>query len=463
MEVFNLPKSLWLQSAYEYEAFPSLQEDIQCDVCIIGGGLNGIANAYFLATQGVNVVLLEKDKILAGATGNSTGKLTVQHDIIYSPLIEKFGIENAKLYYEVNRDAIEFAKTIASGDELLPADSILYAQTKEGANRLKQEAQAYQKLGIPGQLGRNSELPVPLQSTLTLEKESQIHPVRFGQSLAKLAVEAGARIYEQSAVTTMDFDHRFILLKSDVKVSFTDLILSTHYPIEALKGLQVLKLSVDRSYIVSAIADMALTGQYISVDSPKRSIRTARFDGKTYFLLSGANHQAGGEGNTAEHYEKLYADLNDTFRLSNYVTGWSAQDPETPDLLPYAGKISSSLPYVYISTGNRKWGLSNSLASAKIISDQIVGRDNRAAPLYAPSRTGFDAKLLQALKLTGLVAKEFTAGHITRMDAPICTHLGCRTRWNNAEETWDCPCHGSRFRKDGSVLEGPATRPLDLK
>lgn len=459
---FILPKSLWLQTAYQDIAFPSLREDMQCDVCIVGGGLSGIANAYFLAKQGLDVILLEKDQILAGATGNSTGKLTVQHDLIYAKLIQKFGIENAKLYYEVNREAIEFARSFADGDEIRPADSILFAQTKAGEDLLKDEIAAYKKIGISGQLGRNFELPLPYLSTLTIEGESQIHPVRFGQALAKLATEAGARIYEQSAVETMDFEQRFVTLQEGSKVRFKNLILSTHYPIEALKGLQVLKLSVDRSYIVSAIADMTLQGQYISVDAPKRSIRTAKIDGKTYFLLSGADHTAGIVGNTAEHYERLYEDVKDTFRLSTFITGWSAQDPETPDLVPYAGQISPSLPHVYMSTGNRKWGLSTSLATAKIISDQIIGKTNAATALFAPSRTDFGAFLLQSLKLTGRVATQFTAGHLTRMKAPICTHLGCRTRWNNAEETWDCPCHGSRFRKDGSVLEGPATRPLDL-
>ncbi|MDS9472133.1 FAD-dependent oxidoreductase [Sporosarcina pasteurii] len=457
-----MPNSLWLQSAYEHEPFPPLQEDIHCDVCIVGGGLSGIANAYYLAKQGKDVVLLEKDSLLAGATGNSTGKLTTQHDFVYANLINKFGREHARLYYDVNKDAVEFGRSIAKGDELLSANSILYAQTKAGEELLRQEAHAYTELSIPGELGRNSELPIPILSTLMMEDEAQIHPVRFGHTLAKLAIEAGARFYEQSDVQTMDFNDRFLTLKSAAKVHFKNLILSTHYPIEALKGIQVLKLAVDRSYIVSARADIALTGQYISVDSPKRSIRTAKIDGKTYFLLSGSSHTAGVEGNTTGHYERLYADLKDTFRLTSFITGWSAQDPETPDLIPYAGKITTSLPHVYISTGNRKWGLSNSLAGAKIISDQIVGRENPATALYAPNRTGFGDKLLQALKLTGLVVKEFTTGHIARTDAPICTHMGCRTRWNNAEETWDCPCHGSRFRKDGSVLEGPATKPLDL-
>lgn len=457
-----MSKSLWLQTAHSKTTYPSLQDNIQCDVCIVGGGLNGIATAYFLAKQGIDVILLEKNELLAGATGNSTGKLTVQHDLIYAKLIQKFGLENAKTYYEINREAIEFARSFASIDDLQKADSILFAQTDAGVNQLKDEVAAYEKIGISGKLGRNFELPIPYLSTLTLANEAQIHPVRFGQKLAKLATDAGARIYEQSAVQLMDSEKSLITLASGVKVQFNSLVLSTHYPIEALKGLQVLKLDVSRSYIVSAIADMALQGQYISVDSPKRSIRTAKIDGKTYFLLSGADHPAGVISDTAEHYERLYNDMKDTFRLSSFVTGWSAQDPETPDLIPYAGRISQSLSNVYISTGNRKWGLSTSLASAKIITDQITGQVNPATALFAPDRTNFGAFLLQSLKLTGRVAKEFTAGHIARTNAPICTHLGCRTKWNNAEQTWDCPCHGSRFRKDGSVLEGPATKPLDL-
>ena len=462
MEVISLPKSLWLQTAYTEDHFAPLSEDIQCDVCIVGGGLSGIANAYYLATQGKNVVLLEKDTILAGATGNSTGKLTTQHDLIYANLIKKFGYQNAKIYYEANQEAVTFGQSFAIDDELKLADSIIYAQTEQGAELLKQEAKAYDELGISGELGRNSELPIPMLSTLTMRGESQIHPVRFGQHLARLAVKAGARIYEHTDVLEMNFKERVIRSSSKHRVQFSELILCTHYPIEALRGIQILKLAVDRSYIVAAIADMALTGQYIAVDHPKRSIRTAKIDGKTYFLLSGASHKAGMEEDTAQHYEKLYADMKTTFHLESIVTGWSAQDPETPDLIPYAGPIATSLPHIFISTGYRKWGLSNSLASARIITDQIVGRANPASALYAPHRTGFGAFLLQAMKLTGLVAKEFTTGHLTRRDAPICTHMGCRTRWNNAEETWDCPCHGSRFRKDGSVLEGPATKPLDL-
>lgn len=454
--------SLWLSTSYPREAYPEIDGDITCDVCIIGGGLSGIANAYFLAKEGKDVILLEKDTILAGATGNSTGKLTTQHDLVYAKLLKQFGRDNSKLYFEVNEEAVQFGKSMANKNELKIADSILYSQSKLGTDLLRHEMKAYEELGIPGEFGRNSELPIQMEATLTLKNESQIHPVRFGQHLAKLAVEAGARIYENSDVVLMDFKKRLLSVKSGHEVKFTELVLCTHYPIEALRGLQIMKLSVDRSYIVSAEGNMALRGQYISVDEPKRSIRTAQIDGKTFFLLSGESHQAGMESDTQVHYNRLYTEVKDLYKLSTITHGWSAQDPQTPDLIPYAGIISSSMPYVYLSTGYRKWGLSNSIASARIISDLIIGKTNPASELYSPDRTGFGTFLLQALKNTGLVLKEFTGGHLTRTDSPICTHMGCRTRWNAGDETWDCPCHGSRFRKDGSVLEGPATKSLNL-
>lgn len=457
-----MSKSLWLQTAYNEDHYPSLNDDIHCDVCIIGGGLSGIANAYFLAKAGKNVVLLEKDNLLAGATGNSTGKLTAQHDLIYAKLLKTFGRDGAKLYYDVNEDAIQFGRTIASDDEIYEADSILYAQSKYGTELLQHEQRAYKEIGIDGEIGTTTELPIQVETTLTIKNESQIHPVRFGQKLARLAVEAGARIYESADVVLMDFNKKLLMMKAGHEIKFEKLILCSHYPIEGIRGMQILKLSVDRSYIVAAETTTPLHGQYIAVDEPKRSIRTAHIDGKTYFLLSSASHRAGASVNTKDNYNALYNDMGSTFNFSSFVAGWSAQDPQTPDLVPYAGVISSSLPHVYISTGYRKWGLTNSIASAKIISDQILGVSNKATALYAPNRTGFGSLLLQALMNTGLVVMELATGYTTRLNAPTCTHMGCKTRWNTAEETWDCPCHGSRFRSDGSVLEGPATKRLKL-
>ncbi|MDN4606381.1 FAD-dependent oxidoreductase [Sporosarcina highlanderae] len=454
--------SLWLKTAYTRDSYPALDKDISCDVCIIGGGLSGIANAYFLAKEGLDVVLLEKDEILSGATGNSTGKLTLQHDLVYANLIKQFGRDNAKTYFDANREAVLFGKGFAIGDELWDANSILFSQSKFGTKLLQDEKRAYDEIGIAAVLGRDSELPLKTEATLTIKDEAQIHPVRFGQHLAQLSVKAGARIFEKTQIRLMDLKKRILNTNSNNEIQFNKLILCTHYPIAALQGLQILKLTVGRSYVVSTSANMPLQGQYISVDSPKRSVRTAFIDGQAHFLLSGEGHPANVEKETRIHYRTLDSELKYVYHLDPLQYKWSAQDPSTPDLIPYAGPISKSMPYVYLNTGFRKWGLSNSLACARIISDQIIGRDNKASSLYAPDRTGFGSFLVQALKNTGLVLKEFTGGYIRRTGTPICTHMGCRTKWNEADETWDCPCHGSRFRKDGSILEGPATKPLDL-
>ena len=260
----------------------------------------------------------------------------------------------------------------------------------------------------------------------------------------------------------MNLKDKSLQLANGVVVTFDELVLCTHYPIEALRGMNIMKLEVNRSYLIAAPADMPLQCQYLSVDEPKRSIRTAFIDGRPHFLLGGENHIAGTTSDTDLHYARLSKELKEIYNLGEPIHSWAAQDPSTPDLIPYAGPISNAMPYVHICTGFRKWGMSNAIAAAQIITDQITGQKNQAIELYAPDRTGFGTLLIQALKTTGFVLKEFTGGHLTRTDAPICTHMGCRTRWNNSDETWDCPCHGSRFRKDGSVLEGPATRPLDL-
>lgn len=455
--------SLWLDTAYPREAYPTVTQSLHCDICIIGGGLSGLANAYFLAKEGKDVVLLEKGMIGNGATGHSTGKLTVQHDVIYYKIMQKFGHEAARLYYTINEDAVVTGKTLASKDTWQEADSVLFAQSAQGAQLLKDEAAAYKALGIEGFSNELTELPISTTATLTVKDQLQLHPVRFGQQLAEKAKAAGARLFEDTDVLWTDLANNRLSLRSSHQITFKQLIICTHYPIEAIRGLQVIKLTIDRSYIVAANASMPLRGQYLSVDAPKRSIRTATIDGQPYLLLSGEQHRAGVKSNTNQHYDALYDEIKQHYRLNGITHGWSAQDPQTPDWIPYAGAITKSYPHIFICTGFRKWGLSHAIATAKIIRDAIIGKENRAIALYSPSRTRFGAFLYQALLNTGFLVKEFTSGHLSRFQAPICTHLGCRTRWNEGDQTWDCACHGSRFRRDGTVLEGPATKSLDLK
>ncbi len=458
-----MQNSLWLKDV-ETPDLSSLSSSLDCDVCVVGGGLSGIYTAYLLAKKGMNVVLLEaKPTPAIGTTGHSTGKLTPQHGVVYSKLMKYFSTEDVFTYYQANKDAIESALKIASEDTFERVDSYLYATTVSGKQTIEKELYAYKELNIPGIETTDTELPFDVTSALKMENTAQIHPTKFALHFLKLALEAGAAVYTNTRVTKVEIDEKFVLTENDSKVTFKKLVLCTHYPIESIKGLITTKLSIDRSYLLASKATSTLKGQYLSVESSSRTIRTAVIGDTPYFIYGGSSHTAGEVENTQTYYETLKEEMETTFNLQEPPFLWSAQDPNTPDLVPYIGQISEDTPDLYIATGYRKWGLSNSLVAGEILSSLITHETHKAAQLYSPTRDQFGKNFLRGLSTIGFVTANLAEGYITRMEAPKCTHLGCKTRWNDGDETWDCPCHGSRFDKNGNVIEGPAVYPLKMK
>lgn len=457
-----MQNSLWLAGA-ESLSSTRLTGSIDCDVCIVGGGLTGVYTAYLLAKKGVNVALIEaNDSVAIATTGHSTGKLTPQHDAVYSKLLKAFSEEETKLYYRANMDAIERAIEHATVDIYQRADSYIYAQTDIGAQTVKSEIEAYQRLGIPGLETNETELPFSVLTALKLESTIQIHPTNFATHFAKLALSEGAKFYTNTRITRVEIDQNNVYCENGYKISYKNLVLATHYPIESFKGLMMAKLSIDRSYLLASKAPEMLKGQYISVDSPARTIRTALVSNQPYFIYGGSSHKAGTQKDTQSYYETLEKEMVSIFDLPKPEFAWSAQDPDTADSVPYIGRITSSEPNVFVATGYRKWGLSSSLVAGEIISTAITDGRHPATDLFTPSRNQFGRTLLRMLKVIGFVTSSLAGGYLTRIEAPKCTHLGCKTRWNEADDTWDCPCHGSRYDKFGNVIEGPAVYPLDL-
>lgn len=457
-----MTSSIWLQNS-KANFKSSLKESLQTDVCIIGGGLSGIMTAYHLSKAGKSVVLLEGNTFLNGATGHSTGKLTAQHGLVYQTIIEKFGLDAASLYYELNQKAIFSALDLVDSSIIQPATSVLY--TLEDANRKKidDEWDAYKLLNIPGTFGEQCEIPYSPKASVSMLDQAQIDPVQFGQIFMDMAIKAGARFYENSRVAHINLSKPYVELENKQTVYCNDLVICSHYPLEAIIGLQLVKLKVNRSYIIAFKCSEPYAGQYLSIDQPNRSIRTVKIDDDYYTLLVGSSQRAGSSSNTKIFYEAIENEAYTNFSANNIPFKWSAQDPETPDLLPYVGQISSGYPNIWLATGFRKWGISNSLVAGQIVSDGLLGRPNAGIKLYSPQHTKIGDAILQALKIGGQTVVDLVGGYVTRASNPRCTHLGCKTRWNKADETWDCPCHGSRFSKDGSVLEGPAVKPLNLK
>ncbi|MEG0448515.1 MAG: FAD-dependent oxidoreductase [Lysinibacillus sp.] len=459
-----MTQSLWITTAKPL-TLPTLTSSLKCDVCIIGGGLTGIFTAYTLAKAGIDVVLLEANAHIShGASGHSTGKCTAQQGILYSKLMEKFTLDEVKLYYQLNQQAVDDSLQLLEGEAIRKANSILYSKTELGKEQIIDEWSAYHALTITSELTEETELPFSVKKALIMPHQAQLNPVLASDNIAKKALAAGARLYTNTRVLNLDIQKKELHTNTDVAVQFEKVILCTHYPIEAIKGLQILKLSNSRSYLVASKIKNELDGQYLSVDFPTRSIRTATIQDEQYLLMAGSQHIAGQTEDTKPYYEALQQDFNEYFKLQSPLYQWSAQDVETPDYLPYVGSITPSLPYVFIATGYRKWGISNSFVAGRLLCSLITNdaQMKNAEALYSPSRTSFGDKLLQVMKVGSFISKEFITGYVTRKEAPTCTHLGCKTRWNEADETWDCPCHGSRFFANGQVLEGPAVQPLKL-
>lgn len=452
-----MQRTLWLDN-YHPVTTSILDGDATCEVCIVGGGLSGIYTAYLLAQKGVDVVVLEAQSTLGlGTTAHSTGKLTMQHGPIFSTI----PIDNAKDYYMANKKAIESALEQANANLFSRVTSYLYATTEKGKASLLNELEAYKKLGIQAETPTDTELPFPLQLAIGIQNEAQINPVTFLNHFAKLALQAGARIYTGTRVTKVTSQNKSVLANNH-EVSFQKLILCTHYPIESIKGLYSAKLSIHRAYLTAVKTAELLQGQYLSVDAESRTIRTALVNGTPYFIYGGSEHLAGTVGDTNKYYDTLAAELKNTFDLSRPEFSWSAQDVATPDQIPYVGPLTKNDSTIYLATGYQKWGLSNSLVAAEILSELMQGNTHPASGIYTPSRNQFPQALYKMLVSIGFIGEQLIGGHIKRRKAPKCTHLGCKTRWNEADETWDCPCHGSRYSKNGKVLEGPAVYPLNL-
>ena len=437
---------------------PSIQQSMQCDICIVGGGISGVYSAYVLAKQGFSVVLVEALPSFAhGTTAYSTGKLTVQHGLIYS----KLAIEDAKLYYKANQQAIEHV-TELNPTSLTTATSYVYTASEQGKQQLSNEAERYKQLGIPFVATNDTELALPLELALGIKNEMQMNPVEFTNHFAKLARKHGAELFNNTRITKVDVKERALHTENEYTIHYKKLILCTHYPIEAMKNLTMLKLQVSRSYLTATKCSELLQGQYLSIDNPGRTIRTAIIHNEPYFIYGGFSNLAATHKDS-NYYETLGQEVQTLFDLTAPSHYWDAQDMMTFDQVPYIGQISPSDDSLYIATGFNKWGLSSSLVAGKLLCDLLKREHNEAGALFSPTRSNFGKELYFMLQTGGFITKEFMKGYITRTDAPRCTHLGCKTKWNEADDTWDCPCHGSRYNKDGQVIEGPAVYPLKIK
>lgn len=490
------PEPCWLDST-KIPTFQKLETDTQTDVAIVGGGITGITAAYLLSQQGVQVTLIEAGRILTGTTGHTTAKITAQHGLIYDQLIQQHGLDNAKLYYEANKEAMELIKELINkysiDCDFSQQNAYIYGNTETAINQIKREQQAYEKLGIPSDYTNTIPFSIPCQAALIMKDQAQFHPLKYVTALIPAILEKGGTIYEETTALKIKDDRQpTIILENGHQLSCQTVIVASHFPFSDELGLYFARMHAERSYVLAIKAEKDYpTGMYYSADQPTRSLRSTEMNGEKLILVGGESHKTGQGIPTHEHYLALKDFSEQYLGIKEIPYRWSAQDVVTPDKIPFVGPTTAGHPNILIATGYAKWGMTNSTISAKILTDTILQKENRYTALYHPSRlTGLgnmvkdnldvakhliQGKLEFVVKTPDDLAADEGAivtvhgkkagcyrdpdGQLHLVDS-TCTHMGCEVNWNSGERTWDCPCHGSRYSITGEVLEGPAVEPL---
>lgn len=417
--------------------YPQPERDLKTDVLVIGGGLAGILCARALTQDGVDCTLIEADRLCSGITGNTTAKVTAQHGLIYRKLYKEFGPETAKGYWQANDLAMRKICGLASeGDcDLVREDNYVYSA--KSPVQLEDEWDVLDELGIPAEYCTRVDLPFPVFGAVRFPDQARIHPLKFAALAAK-----GLRIYENTAARAFAgnkviTDHGVITAKR--------IIMATHFPILNKHGGYFLKLYQNRSYVLALEGAKAVKGMYLAAEKDGFSFRQHG----PYLLLGGGGHRTGSRG---EGWSTLEAFARQHYPEANIVARWAAQDCMTLDGMPYIGRYGRRTPDLFAATGFNKWGMTGAMLSAMILSDLVQGRENAFAELFSPQRSS----LRPQLAVNGLES----CLNLLTPTRPRCPHLGCALKWNPWEHSWDCPCHGSRFDKDGKLLDNPATGDL---
>ncbi|KQO03294.1 FAD-dependent oxidoreductase [Arthrobacter sp. Leaf234] len=489
-------RSLWLDTAPPIPS-DALQEGSAFDAVVVGAGLTGLTTALLLARAGHRVAVLEARTTGAVTTGNTTAKLSLLQGTSMSTILQHHDAELARAYVTGNREGQSWLLRFCDehGIAYETRDAVDYATTDTGARRLVAEHEACTTAGLATGLGNSATLPFPVRKTLRLKDQAQFHPLEVLAGLAAEFRRHGGVLVEGVRVRgVVKSDSPDVELSTSAgPVTASNVVLATGIPILDRGGYFAV-LQPMRSYCVAlTVEDDVPEDMYLSADSPTRSLRTALVDGTKYLIVGGNGHKVGHSSNTQAKVDGLTRWAKEYFPTARRAYAWSAQDYTPSASVPYVGRVPAGGGHIYAATGYNKWGMTNAVAASLALAGEILGGNMPwAATLYRTKVSPADAlQTAQANAVVGLelvtgwlsgLAKSGTStpgegeGRVIREGArpigictvdgvqhrvsAVCPHLKGILSWNDAERSWDCPLHGSRFTADGTLLEGPSTSDL---
>ena len=429
-------KSVW-QEFSSLPKFEGLPSDMKTEVLIIGGGMAGILCAFMLQKQGVPYILAEAETICNGVTKNTTAKITAQHGLVYDKIVGKYGEELAEQYLTANLIALRKYRELCLDIDCDFEEKDSYVYSLNNRDIIEREINALSKLGFKSEFVENLELPIKTTGALKFRNQAQFNPLKFISAIAK-----GLNIYEHTRVLEIKGN---IAITSRGKITASKIIVATHFPFINKHGSYFLKMYQDRSYVIALENATKINGMYVDEAPCGLSFR----DYNGLLLLGGGSHRTGKQGGN-------YKELRD-FAKVHYMGAkekyhFATQDCITLDSIAYIGKYSKNTENMFVATGFNKWGMTTSMVAAMILCDLVQGKKNQYSDVFSPSRSILHPQLVSNIF-------ESTVNLLTPT-TKRCSHLGCALKWNRAEHTWDCPCHGSRFTKDGELIDNPATKGL---
>ena len=491
--------SLW-QGTAEETFFPSQAGSRETDVVVIGGGITGVTAAMLLARGGKKVVVLEARKVGFGTTAASTGNLHVVPDQYLHGIRSTWGKEAAAAVARSRAEALDLLEGAVAEYGIDCAFArrphYLFATGEDQAGAVADEHEAALEAGLGAAMVDDPPLPFPTARALKIEGQAQFQPLRFVQQLARGISSESCQIFENSPVVEID-EAKLIVKTAHGEVRGQALVMATHTP----KGFNLLQTELGpyREYGIAGrlTSEPFPAGLYWSMEEPSHSIRTFENDGAVYLVVIGEKHKTGQHDNAVDYYRRLEEYARSRFAFGEIEYRWSAQNYRPADSLPYIGRTAAS-DKVFVATGFGTNGLLYGPLAAMILSDTLLGKKNPWESVYRAMRFTPAKGGATFIKENLDVAMQFVRDYITHAErekledvplghgkvaeiegrrvavyrseegqwsavSPVCPHLGCIVHWNRAEKSWDCPCHGSRFDPDGSVIEGPALKPLEKK
>ncbi len=467
-------KSIWEDIKIKVKK-KDMESELNTDILIIGCGITGLTTAYFLKDIEKKVILIDKGKVGSGITSKTTAKISYLQENIYTKLTNNFNIFTAKNYLDSQLDAIELIKNIIDRNKIecdfKKVDSILFTNEKINIDKINKEKDLLEQWNIH----TNDIINDNIVKGFSVSNTYTFHPLKYLNGLVKI-INKNMDIYENVIATNISKEKDEYKIETNNGIIYAKtVVVACHYPFFIIPTMIPLKTYIQREYVNANKVANRYNYTLINVDNNLISIRYYR----DYIIFGSNKHKLTSKIDYKENYDNSRKDFKNLFNIESLYT-WMNQDIMSNDNLPFIGEIKDNL---YISTAYNAWGMTNSTIGAKLIVDLISNNENKYKELFNPNRINsnlvidsiinsfhymkvYPVSLFKKNNPTYVEIKGIKYGIFTdsfgkqHKVSLICPHMKCNLVFNREENTWDCPCHGSRFDIDGNIILGPSVKDI---